>query len=294
MGSVNVVIKKAKSMPQFPMPIETPFDHRYGFYGVVTEVHPETLTVNVRMDTGREISGVRVKSDQWVTMDEDKDYLTGERRLPPVDSYVCCFMPTGEPTSAVVMFSVFAYQDPMGGGITEFKEDSEDANHIDKRVDSGGWLFTHDKRTGTRRIQNAPKEGDETISLEIDQEKEEDEKVTITIHGNVFTVDKDNGIAIKTDKNTDVKVDGKVNISVKGDASLNVDGNIEAKAGGNLKAEATGNADIKGVNVTVEASALLTLKTGDAAALMPNIVPVCPFGMAHGGPTAGIVKLKGG
>ncbi|MDR0473594.1 MAG: hypothetical protein LBH43_07990, partial [Treponema sp.] len=213
MDTVNVVIRKAKSVPgQSPMRSETPFDDRYGFYGVVTEVHPETLTVNVRMDTGREISGVRVASQQWVTMDKEKDYLTGERKLPPVNSFVCCFMPTGEPTSAVVMFSVFAYQDSMGGGITEFKEDSEDAKHIDKKIDNGGWLFTHDKRTGTRRIQNAPKEGDETISLEVNQEEEGNEKATLTIHGNIITIDKDNGIAVESDKDFAVTIKGKADV----------------------------------------------------------------------------------
>ncbi|MDR0473680.1 MAG: hypothetical protein LBH43_08450 [Treponema sp.] len=231
MDTINVVIKKAKSVQgQFPMRSETPFDDRYGFYGVVTEVHPETLTVNVRMDTGREISGVRVASQQWVTMDEEKDYLTGERKLPPVNSFVCCFMPTGEPTSAVVMFSVFAYQDPMGGGITEFKEDSEDAKHIDKKIDNGGWRFTHDKRSGAKRIQNAPKEGDETISLEVDQEEEGNEKATLTIHGNIITVDKENGVRVQTDKNFKQEVAGDFDMVAKGKLGINVDGAITFKS----------------------------------------------------------------
>ncbi len=54
-------------------------------------------------------------------------------------------------------------------------------------------------------------------------------------------------------------------------------------------------------DVTVESGATLTLKgsvnlilaSGDASPWMPNIVPVCPLGIAHGGPTGGIVKLKG-
>jgi len=233
MSAVNVVIKKTKAIPgQSPMRSETPYDHRYGFYGMVTEVHPKTLTVNVRMDTGREISGVRVASREWVTIDTEKDYLTGERDLPPVDSFVFCLMPSGEPTSALVLCSVFAYQDSMGGGITEFKEKSEDAKFIDKRVDSGGWLFTHDKRTGTRRIQNAPKIGDETISLEIDQEEKGKEKATITIHGNTFTVDKENGVQLETDKNVNQKIEGDYEKKVKGKHSVAVDGDYKAEVKG--------------------------------------------------------------
>jgi phage gp45-like len=38
----------------------------------------------------------------------------------------------------------------------------------------------------------------------------------------------------------------------------------------------------------------LTLASGDATTWMPNIIPNCPMvGAPHGGPTAGIVKLKG-
>lgn len=39
----------------------------------------------------------------------------------------------------------------------------------------------------------------------------------------------------------------------------------------------------------------ITLKTGDASAWLPNILPNCLFtGSPHGGAVAGIVKLKGG
>jgi len=286
MKKVSVVFRKQASVPgQVPVRTGTPYDRRSGFYGIVTEVHPEDLTVNVRTDTGRVLSGVRVASRQWVTMDDGKDWLTGERKLPPVNSFVLCLMPTGDPASAVVLCSVFACQDSMNGGISAFKDDSEDAKFTDRKADSGGWLFTHDRRTGTRRIGNAPVPGDQTIFLEVDQEEEGREKARLSVHGTVIEIDNENGIKIATDKNADVEADGDVNINVSGNAGLNV--------GGNLKAEATGNAEVKGANVTVEASASLVLKTGDAAAFVPNIIPTCPFGIPHGGKAAGIVKLCG-
>jgi len=278
---VNLHIK-AKN--QLPGPKQLPngdySGQRYGFCGMVTEVHPEDNTVHVRMDTGRELSGVRVASPEWVTIDKDKGFLSGERNLPPVNTFVFCLMPTGDVSSAFVLCSLFGYQVAEHAA---FKEDSEDAAHTRKKVTNSGWVLTEDNRTGTKIVKN--REEDETVKIEIDQEEEGKEKVTVTIHGNIFTVDKDKGIDIETDKN--------VNINVKGDTKINVDGNIEAKAGGNIKAEAKGNADVKGVNVTVEASTMLTLKTGDAAAFCPNIMPMCPLGPIHGGKPAGIIKLCG-
>ena len=53
MGGINIFMNKKQSAPQrTPFGTSTPFDHRNGFFGVVTEVHPETNTVHVFTDTG--------------------------------------------------------------------------------------------------------------------------------------------------------------------------------------------------------------------------------------------------
>jgi len=48
--------------------------------------------------------------------------------------------------------------------------------------------------------------------------------------------------------------------------------------------------------VTISLTALgIQLASGDSTIWAPNILPVDPFtGMPHGGPGAGIIKLKGG
>jgi len=49
-----------------------------------------------------------------------------------------------------------------------------------------------------------------------------------------------------------------------------------------------------GGNVTIQGGTFVTLKSGDAITWLPNILPIDPLtGLPHGGPTAGIVKLKG-
>jgi hypothetical protein len=222
MENININIRRMKALPgQAPLPTETPFDERFGYYGIVVEVHYKNNTVDVRSDSGRVFTGIRVASDQWITLPHDKatsknkDKLTGRRHLPPKNTHVLCFTPTGEPSSAVVLCSIFAYQDPSHAALRDGKEDNE---FIDERVDSGGWKFTHDIRTGTRKIQNAPKDGEETIKIDIDQEEKGKEKVTITIHGNVFTVDKDNGVDITSDKNLNEAFKGKSTVDITGKA----------------------------------------------------------------------------
>jgi len=231
---VKAHIKLSSQLPGVkPLPVGSYSRERYGFCGMVTEVHPEDNTVHVRMDTGRELSGVRVASPEWVTIDKDKGFLSGERNLPPVNTFVFCLMPTGDVTSAFVLCSLFGFQVAEHAA---FKEDSEDVAHTRKRVTNSGWVFTEDNRTGTKIAQN--REKDETVKIEIDQEDEGNEKVTVTIHGNIFTVDKEKGVQLQTDKNIDQKIDGDYKAAVKGKADIGADSDMS------FKCSKTGKLDI--------------------------------------------------
>jgi hypothetical protein len=207
--AVNISIHKKSSLPGEKRLPQGGFSEnlRFGFYGMVTEVHPEDNTVHVRMDTGRELSGLRVASLEWVTIDNDKGFLSGQRRLPPVNTFVFCITPDGDPARGVVLFSAFGFQVAEHAA---FKEDSEDAKHIKKRVTNSGWVFTEDNRTGTMIAQNKPEKP--TIKIEVDQESEGEEKGTITVHGNIFTIDKNEGVRFQTDKNVKIDADGTVTV----------------------------------------------------------------------------------
>ncbi|GHU10330.1 hypothetical protein FACS1894151_09600 [Spirochaetia bacterium] len=279
MENINVHIIKRRLLPgQNPLKSESPFDERSGFFGVVIEVQPKNNTVSIRSDTGRVFVGIRVASPQWVTMPtgdsqvKNKEKLTGQRYLPPVNTFVYCLMPTGEPSSAIVLCSVFAYRD---AGHAELRDapagKEEDFQNIDERIDSGGWKFTHDLRTGTRKIQNAPVDGNETISLEVNQKEKGKSKITLQFFDNTIEFDEEKQGLKQT-------INGDIDLAVQGKATIAVNG----------------NADIKGDNVTVEASTSLTLKTGDAAPWVVNSLSVDPMtGVPHGGKATGILKLKG-
>lgn len=241
MGGINIFMNKKQSAPQrTPFRTSTPFDHRNGFFGAVTEVHSENNTVHVVTDTGRELMNIPVASQQWVTYKKDgKPQLTGERNLPPVGTYVYCVMPNGTYDDCFVLCSMFS----TASIHKDYMADDEDTANTRLCQENGGWLKTTDIRTGTKVIKNKPE--DETIKIEIDQESEGEEKATITIHGNVVTVSKD-GIEIKTD--------GKVSFTADKDLELNVSGNATIKC--------DKDASIEAQNVTVKSSVKTEIKGG--------------------------------
>lgn len=214
--ALNISLQKKKNAPsQNPFKNSSPYDHQMGFWGVVTEVHPEDCTVHVRTNLGFELSGVRVASKEWVTVVDGK-HLTGERHLPPVDTYVFCLMPNGEYSSAFVLCSGFTRQEAVHA---DFKQEGEDAANTFEQVENSGWKKTVDYRTGTKKFENKT-DSDPTIKIEIDQEDEGDEKATITIHGTTITVDKSNGVNIETDKKITLKDKEGFTYETEGDVSL--------------------------------------------------------------------------
>ena len=276
-----LVNKRPRAQGHSAFSVSSPYDGRCGFWGKVTEVHPEANACNVLMDTGIEVSGVRVASFEWVAVQEDK-HLTGERRLPPVGSYVFCLMPAGDLASAFILCSGFLRNEALHA---DFMEEGEDAANTQKRVEHSGWNFEQDIRTGTRKWQNKTDE-DATIALEINQEDEGEEAVVLTAHGNTITISKD-GLAIESDGELSLSIEGDVTLDVTGDAS------ISAK---NATVEASGDASVTGNNVTVEATVKTEIKGGQVVlggTVAPNGagalcgVPACLFtGAPHSGDTS--------
>lgn len=214
MNEINVNFTKPKKIQQQNFSISTPFDKRFGFWGTVTSVHAEDCTVNVRMDTGRELEGLRVACFEWVNKNEDKDFLSGERHLPPIDSFVFCLMPNGSPVSAFVLCSGFTKQE----AIHSYYKDKE-KEKLNEKTELSGWKYTTDIENGTKTIQNKPKDDEKTINIVIDQQTENEETINIIVHGHNIKVEKD-FIEITTD-NKKVLVDtGKDTFCLDGDIDL--------------------------------------------------------------------------
>lgn len=132
----------------------TPLTGRGGFFGVVSEVHPIDLTVDVIADSGVELPHVKVASHQWVDYEEEgSPVLTGRRDLPPVGSYVYCVMPTGTYNGCFVLCSMFSSESVHGAYKASDDTDETIANTV-LDVEKSGWQATTDIRTGTKTLQN--------------------------------------------------------------------------------------------------------------------------------------------
>lgn len=215
--NVNVNIVKPPVLQQKEIPQDTPFDRRFGFWGVVTEVHPEDCTVHVTMDTGRELTGVRVASSEWVTIDKEKNYLSGERHLPPVNTFVFCVMPNGRPETAFVLCSGFAWQDARHAEFKKKDKEKEWEIH-----ENSGWKKITKYEDGSKIIQNAVKDGDEDIKIEIDQSDKDNKVIRIKVYDHKLTIDKDQvelkttskKVLIETEKDK-FEIDGKIELMAK-------------------------------------------------------------------------------
>ena len=84
---------------------------RIGFWALVTDVNSINNTVTVISDTGFEYPNIPVMSNEWVTVDDSKDYIPSTRNLPPKNSRVFVLTPTYTATGAFVLCSGFSRGD---------------------------------------------------------------------------------------------------------------------------------------------------------------------------------------
>jgi len=265
-------LQKAKKAPERkPFENTSPFDNRFGFWGIVKEVHPEDNTVHVLTDTGFEITGVRVASMEWVVIDKEK-HLTGERHLPPKNAFVFCIMPTGEYSSAFVLCSGFARQEAYHA---DFKGKGEDFALTHERVNNSGWVYKSDYRNGSVSIKNDYNEP--TVSIEVNQgengEKADSKVVTIKVFDTTITATEkdDKEVKIETLGNTvidvkedtiDFSTDSAINLATKGDQALTIEGNANIEVKGTATVKSDKDATIEAQNILIKAATKTEIKGG--------------------------------
>jgi len=265
-------LQKAKKAPERkPFENTSPFDNRFGFWGIVKEVHPEDNTVHVLTDTGFEITGVRVASMEWVVIDKEK-HLTGERHLPPKNAFVFCIMPTGEYSSAFVLCSGFARQEAYHA---DFKGKGEDFALTHEKVNNSGWVYKSDYRNGSVSIKNDYNEP--TVSIEVNQgengEKADSKVVTIKVFDTTITATEkdDKEVKIETLGNTvidvkedtiDFSTDSAINLATKGDQALTIEGNANIEVKGTATVKSDKDATIEAQNILIKAATKTEIKGG--------------------------------
>jgi hypothetical protein len=215
-------------------------------------------------------------------------------------------MPTGGIDNAFIFGSCFlpSYDKHKEEFLTEGKEDEEFAKK------EGNWKKTFDKVTGDLEVVGTD-DNDKTLTITI---RKSEGKIELKDWNDNDVVIDGNGIKITDTKGnkttwddsgikTEDKNGNKVTMDSNGLKAEDKNGNkitkdssgvkVEDKNGQSLEMAAAGMTLKSTTLIKIDCPAGISIVTADSAPWQPNIVPACPFGFSHGGPTAGITVLKG-
>ena len=190
--------------------------NRIGFWAIVKEQNSLNNTVTVVSDTGYEYSNIPVVSGEWVTVDDNKQYIPSTRNLPPKNSRVFVLTPTYSASGAFVLCSGFTRGDE---NIRELwaKDNSEleAKNNSRETKTQGGWDITEEYADGNfSAISN-----DENIKFNVNTtentQKSQPKEVSVTAWGNTIIIN-ENGITI-TDTNNKKIITSNSGVSIKDD-----------------------------------------------------------------------------
>jgi hypothetical protein len=220
-------------------------------------------SVDVETAEGFTVTRIPVASREWVTVEYP---VLGERNLPPVNSLVFMFMPTGGIDNAFIFGSCFlpSYDKHVDEFLTEGKED----NVLTKK--EGNWHRSFDKITGDIEITGTD-DDDYTLTLII---KKSEKKIKLNDwNGNNIIID-ENGIKV-TDTN-----ENKVTVDSSGLKAEDKTGNSLTMDAGGIKIEAKSILELIGNMIKAVGTAIPGGRGGWCA------IPIYPYtGMDHVGDT---------
>lgn len=179
----------------------SPLDGRIGFWGTVSDVHPETNRVDILMDTGILLTGVPVGMSEYVKENKigTNTFYSGKVNLPARESYVFCLMPNKSLTSAFVLCSGIPYGNSFSKKFFSGNEtEKNNFPQIEKNTDQEGWTIIKKKDTGNLYIENV----DQTIKIELcratdNQDSQKTKGVRIDCFGAKITVGSDKKITLE-------------------------------------------------------------------------------------------------
>lgn len=209
-----------------------------GFWGNVCDVDSTINSVDVISDTGIKYTGIPVYSKEWVNKDENKDYTTGSRNLPPYGARVFVLTPTHTITGAFVLCSGYAKGDVKKQTLYAQKDktdkDKKEKNVIEESVLMGGWKIKKVYENGNITISNSEDE----IQIEIinaDENKNNIKKsVSINVFEHTVEIKKDSILIedsfsnkVETNKDTLVITDANGNTLEGSNKGWNLNGYLE-------------------------------------------------------------------
>lgn len=173
---------------------------RIGFWAVVKEVDSRTNSVTVVSDSGYVYPGIPVLRREWVTVDNNKSYITGERNLPPVKSWVFVLTPTKSISGAFVLCSGYTKGDENTRNLWAKNENElEDKNSYREKKTQGGWNVQEEYQNGNFSAVNNDKTIQIIVNTVENNNKSQKKEVSLNAYGNKIVINED-GISLN-DKN---------------------------------------------------------------------------------------------
>lgn len=202
------IIKPEKNVPRIATGrnavSSSPYQERYGCWGVVLEADSTDMTVKVQLDTGIVISSLRVASMEWAN--EEEGYVSGSRNLPRRGSQVFIFMPTGKTEGAFVLCSGMTVLDTTqrDAFMAADDDEKEEFNNIRETVLPGNWKQKYYYETGNFELVSPDEKTSIMIDLEASNptakvtlfddvviEVKDTDSAKITAYNNIVTLKKD-------------------------------------------------------------------------------------------------------
>ena len=184
---------------------------RIGFWGIVKEQNSLNNTVTVVSDTGFELDNIPVFSSEWVTVDDNKNYIPSTRNLPPKCSRVFVLTPTFTATGAFVLCSGFSRGDENIRTLwADSESELEDKNNCRETKTQGGWDITEEYANGNFKAES----NDSNITINVntteDSQKSQSKEVSIIAWNNKVVINEDGVSVIDCNGNTIKSISKKI------------------------------------------------------------------------------------
>ena len=203
---------------------------RIGFWALVVDVNSINNTVTVISDTGFKIPNIPVASDEWVTVDDSKNYIPSTRNLPPKNSRVFVLTPTYSATGAFVLCSGFSRGDENIRTLwADDENELEDKNNCRETKTQGGWDIQEEYKNGNFKAESNDGKIKFNVNTTADSQKSQPKEVSVTAWGNTIIINED-GISI-TDKNKKKIITSSSGVVIKDDTKdvIKYDGSATPK-----------------------------------------------------------------
>lgn len=188
---------------------------RIGFWALVIGVNSINNTVTVVSDTGYVYPNIPVISNEWVTVDDSKDYIPSTRNLPPKNSHVFVLTPTYTATGAFVLCSGFSRGDENIRTLWAKNENElEDKNNCRETKTQGGWDITEEYANGNFKAES--NDGNITINVNTteDSQKSQLKEVSVTAWNNKVVINEDGISVVDKNGNTIKSISKKIFLEV--------------------------------------------------------------------------------